>query len=246
VHPDIDVCVSASIELADFTSGKTDVAIRYGSGRYPGLISERLVSEAVVPVCSPKLLQGPHPLRSPSDVRFHTLLHDDSPDDDTSCPTWEMWLKAAGVEGVDATRGPRFNQPSLVLEAAILGQGVALAKSTIAAADLAERRVVKPFELTLPLEFAYYMVYPESKTLMPKVEAFLRWLKEEAAATMPPVAPRVVGSNPTSRQRRSFACGIEPGVQRLATRSIRQPTGRFTLSAGQTQANQARKIVQGP
>jgi len=191
-HPDIDVRVSASMQLADFASGETDIAIRYGSGRYPGLLSERLISEAVIPVCSPKLLEGPKPLRSPADVGLHTLLHDDSPDEDQSCPTWEMWLRAAGVDGVDATRGPRFNQSSLVLEAAILGQGIALAKSTIATVDLAERRVVKPFELTLPLEFAYYIVYPESKTLMPKVDVFLRWLREEArplptAATVEPL-----------------------------------------------------------
>ena len=188
-HPNIDVRVAASMQLVDFASGETDVAIRYGSGRYPGLLSERLISEAVIPVCSPKLLDGPIPLRTPADVGRHTLLHDDSPDDDQSCPTWEMWLKAAGVEGVDATRGPRFNQSSLVLEAAILGHGIALAKSTIAAADLAEGRVVKPFELTSPLEFAYYVVYPESKTLMPKVDLFIKWLREEAGPTRLMTAP---------------------------------------------------------
>ena len=190
LHPDIDVRVSASMQLVDFASGEIDVAIRYGSGRYPGLASQRLISEAVIPLCNPKLQEGPNPLRSPADVALHTLLHDDSPDDDQSCPTWEMWLKAAGVDGVDATRGPRFNQSSLVLEAAILGQGIALAKSTIAAADLAEGRVVKPFELTLPLEFAYYIVYPESKTLMPKVDVFIRWLKEEASPTIVAATPR--------------------------------------------------------
>jgi LysR family glycine cleavage system transcriptional activator len=184
-HPDIDVRVSASLQLVDFASGEIDVAIRYGAGVYPGLRSERLLGEAVIPVCSPKLLDGPHPLRSPADVRRHTLLHDDSPDDDTSCPTWEMWLKAAGVDGIDTTRGPRFNQSSLVLEAAILGHGIALAKSTIAAADLAEGRVVKPFELTLPLEFGYYIVAPETKTLMPKVDLFIRWLKQDAAHSAP-------------------------------------------------------------
>ncbi|MGE0119874.1 MAG: transcriptional regulator GcvA [Dongiaceae bacterium] len=185
MHPDIDVRVSASMQLADFASGEIDVAIRYGAGRYPGLGAELLINEAVVPVCSPKLLEGPQPLRSPADVRFHTLLHDDSPDDDASCPTWEMWLKAAGVDG-DAARGPRFDQSSLVLEAAALGQGIALAKSTIASADLAAGRVVKPFELTLPLEFAYYIVYPESKTLMPKVDLFIRWLKEEVTSAASP------------------------------------------------------------
>lgn len=222
VHPDVDVRVSPSIQLVDFASGETDVAIRYGTGRYPGLTSELLISESVVPVCSPRLLDGPQPLRSPADVRLHTLLHDDSPDEDASCPPWALWLKAAGVEGVDATRGPRFTQPSLVLEAAILGQGIALAKSTIAAADLAEGRVIKPFELTLPLEFAYYIVYPESKTLMPKVELFIRWLKEEAAATIPS-APAVVRPIAESRHRRRPSTDrIEPGVSHLAPTAVRR------------------------
>ncbi len=179
-HPDIDVRVFASMQLVNFAGGEADLAIRYGAGRYAGLVSERLLSETVVPVCSPKLLEGDTPLRTPADVRLQTLLHDDSPDDDESCPTWEMWLRAAGVEGVDATRGPRFNQSSMVLEAAVLGRGIALAKSTIAAADLAEGRVVKPFELNYPVEFAYYIVYPETKSLVPKVEVFIRWLKEQA------------------------------------------------------------------
>jgi LysR family transcriptional regulator, glycine cleavage system transcriptional activator len=229
IHPDIDVRVSASLQLVDFASGEIDLAIRYGTGRYPGLKSERLISEAVVPVCSPKLLDGPHPLQSPADVRFHTLLHDDSPDDDASCPTWEMWLKAAGVDGIDATRGPRFNQSSLVLEAAILGHGIALAKSTIAAADLAEGRVVKPFELTLPLEFAYYIVTPESKGLMPKVDLFIGWLKEEVmtttaslASTRPPahlhpVPGTSIRRPPTGRAKPEARVLSPPAGMRRAT-----------------------------
>ncbi len=81
-HPDIDVRVDASMKLVDFASGEVDLAIRYGAGRYSGLVAERLISEAVTPVCSPKLLEGRNPLRTPDDIRFHALLHDDSPDDD--------------------------------------------------------------------------------------------------------------------------------------------------------------------
>jgi LysR family glycine cleavage system transcriptional activator len=219
-HPDIDVRVSASLHLVDFASGEVDVAIRYGAGMYPGLKSERLLGEAVIPVCSPKLLDGPHPLRSPADVRWHTLLHDDSPDDDTSCPTWEMWLKAASVDGIDTTRGPRFNQSSLVLEAAILGHGIALAKSTIAAADLAEGRVVKPFELTLPLEFGYYIVAPETKTLMPKVDLFIRWLKLDAAhnaPSRPEARLNSIDHDPHAADRVSRRRGAPPPGARRAT-----------------------------
>ena len=109
----------------------------------------------------------------------HTLLHDDSPDNDPSCPTWPMWLRAAGVHGVDGIRGPHFSQSSLVLEAAVLGRGVALAKATLAADDLAAGKVVRLFEMSVPLAFAYYLVYPESAGQSPKVTAFRQWLFEQ-------------------------------------------------------------------
>jgi LysR family glycine cleavage system transcriptional activator len=181
-NPEIDVRVSASMQITDFSRDDVDMAIRYGAGRYPELVVERLMTEAVFPVCSPKLMKGKDPLKSPQALKSHALLHDDSPDGDESCPTWAMWLKAAGIEEVDASRGPRFNQSSLVIEAAILGRGVALAKGTLAAADLAEGRLVKPFELSVPVDFAYYVVCPKSKLNLPKVALFRDWLRLEAAA----------------------------------------------------------------
>jgi LysR family glycine cleavage system transcriptional activator len=181
-HPEIDVRVAASMELVDFGVGDVDIAIRYGAGAYPDLIVERLVSDTVYPVCSPALLKGPHALTAPDRLRHHVLLHDDSPDEDETCPNWPMWLKAAGVAGVDAARGSRFNQSSLVLEAAILGRGVALAKSTLADADVAAGRLVRPFDVSVPVNFAYYVVYPETKAALPKVRLFHDWLRREAEA----------------------------------------------------------------
>jgi LysR family glycine cleavage system transcriptional activator len=181
-HPDIDVRVAASNELVDFSLGDVDLAIRYGAGRYEGLAVEHLVSDTVYPVCSPDLLKGPNALTAPERLREHVLLHDDSTDDDETCPTWQMWMKAAGLGTVDASRGPRFNQSSLVLEAAILGRGVALAKSTLADADVAAGRLVRPFDVSVPVNFAYYVVYPEAKAALPKVRLFHDWLRREAAA----------------------------------------------------------------
>ena len=140
------------------------------------------MSECVYPVCSPKLLEGEHALNSPDDLCWHTLLHDDSPDDDESCPDWTMWLRAAGVGCVDGSRGPRFNQSSLVLETAANGHGVALAKSALASLDLAEGRLVKPFETSVPIDFAYYLLCPERKADLPKVELFRNWLTAAARA----------------------------------------------------------------
>ncbi|MFO1091259.1 MAG: transcriptional regulator GcvA [Hyphomicrobiales bacterium] len=180
-YPDIDVHVSASISLVDFARDGVDVAIRYGSGHYPDLVVERLLTEYVVPVASPSLLEQGPPIDAPADLAQHALLHDDSPDNDPSCPSWEMWMKAAHVDGVDATRGPRFNQSSLVLEAAVLGRGIALAKATLAAADLASGRLVSPFRTLQQLDFSYFLVAPKAKLNLPKVSYFRDWIREEVA-----------------------------------------------------------------
>lgn len=189
-HPEIDVRVNASMQLCDFAKDGIDVAIRYGAGTYGDLVSEKLIQESLIPVCSPNWLAANPPLRRPDDLKAHTLLHDDSPDNDPSCPNWEMWLRAAGVDAIDASRGPRFNQSSLVLEAAMLGRGIALAKSTLAAADIASGRLVRPLPGHSPVGFAYWLVAPKSKLNLPKVSFFRDWLwnevtrKEEAATRL--------------------------------------------------------------
>ncbi len=178
-HPQIDVRISATMQLVDFDDDDIDCAIRYGAGGYAGLAIEKLMDESVLPVCSPALVKRGHALRSPADLKRYTLLHDSSPDQDPSCPDWGMWLKAAGVSGVDARRGLHFNQSSLVIEAAISGRGVALAKGSLAQGDLRAGRLRALFDLRQPLKFAYYFVAPPSRAAMDKVAAFRTWLKAE-------------------------------------------------------------------
>lgn len=181
VHPQVDVWLSAGIELVDLTAGEVDVAIRYGAGRYPGLEVRRLMSETVIPVISPELLKE-QPLASPEDLKNHVLLHDGSPDLDDSCPDWSMWLAARGLRGVDGMRGPRFNQSSLVIEAAANARGVALAKLTLAQADLDAGRLVAPLQIATAVDFAYYLVHPKAKGRLPQVKAFISWIEAEAEA----------------------------------------------------------------
>ncbi len=183
-QPEIEVWISADMEVVDFAVDDIDLAIRYGAGRYSGLEVELLMEESILPVCSPRLLQGAHPIRTPHDLAHHPLLHDGSPDqDDMASTNWAMWLKAAGVCDIDAKRGAKFNQSSLVIEAAVAGKGVALAKSAIALADLEAGRLVAPFDLTTPSSFSYYVVHPASKSRNAAVKAFKKWLREEADAT---------------------------------------------------------------
>ena len=181
-HPQVDVWLSADMELVDFAAGEVDLAIRYGAGRYPGLEVHRLMSETVIPVASPELPGRPTRSTTPADLANHILLHDGSPDADDSCPDWSMWLAARGVKGVDGTRGPRFNQSSLVIEAAVDGRGVALAKRTLAQADLDAGRLVAPLQIATAVDFAYYLVHPKAKGRLPQVKAFVSWITAEAAA----------------------------------------------------------------
>src|SRR5215471_8185281 len=157
-HPDIEVRLDANTALTDFDRDGVDLGIRYGRGRYPGLRCDRLLSESVFPVCSPKLLRGPNPLRRPRDLAHHTLLHIDMPVMGETEPTWEMWLLAAGVREVDWSRGPRFSVSSMAIEMAIAGQGVVLGSDVLCAADLSARRLVRPFAVGLPLDFAYWIL----------------------------------------------------------------------------------------
>jgi len=180
-HPHVDVWVSAGMELVDFASGEIDIAIRYGAGRYPGLEVARLMQETVIPVAAPELLAA-NPLNDIDELAGHILLHDGSPDADDSCPDWTMWLAARGIRGVDGARGPRFNQSSLVIEAAVNGRGVALAKRALAQADLDAGRLVAPFQIATAVDFAYYVVHPKAKGRLPQVKAFVSWLTAEAQA----------------------------------------------------------------
>lgn len=178
-HPEIDLRVAATDKIVDFERDGIDLSIRYGYGDYRGMFWEHLLAEEIFPVCSPALMQdgadGRPPLRQPEDLRRHTLLHDDLRTD------WATWLRAAGVTGVDPHRGPGFTDSSMLLQAAVDGQGVALGRSALAGDDLAAGRLVRPFEFSLPAELAYYIVCPEHAADTPKIRAFRAWLQEEAA-----------------------------------------------------------------
>lgn len=174
-HPDIDVRISANERLTDFAREDVDVGIRYGDGDWPGVTVVKFLSEDVFPVCSPALLAGARPLRTPADLKFHTLLHDDLRDD------WRVWLLAAGVEGVDPSRGITFTDSSMVLQAAVDAQGVALGRSALAARDLDSGALVRPFEVRLPQRYAYYLAYPARVENRPNVQAFVDWVVETAA-----------------------------------------------------------------
>ncbi|MCP5153184.1 MAG: transcriptional regulator GcvA [Ectothiorhodospiraceae bacterium] len=181
-HPDIGVRLDASSRVVDLAREDVDIGIRYGNGAWPGLRVDKLFDESVFPVCAPALIRGENALRHPRDLRGHVLLHDTGDPTDEGWPDWETWLRAAGVEGVDASRGPRFSETSMVVQAAIDGQGVALAGAVLVADDIAAGRLVRPFgpRVQTRLALAYYLVCLEAAADTPKITAFRHWILEQA------------------------------------------------------------------
>ena len=173
-HPGINLRVSASIQHVDFAREDIDLAIRHGDGQWPGMHVARLCKEELFPVCSPKLLRGRDALRSPRDLRNCTLLHVNDRRD------WAKWLEQADVRDVDLARGPLFNQASMAIDAAVDGQGIALARTALAAWDLLAKRLVRPFAFSLQAPFSYWIVCPNSTALLPKIATFRDWLLAEA------------------------------------------------------------------
>jgi LysR family glycine cleavage system transcriptional activator len=178
-HPEIDLRVSANLQHVDFAREDIDIAVRHGDGTDLGLHITQLYTEELLPVCSPALLEGPHPLRVPGDLAHHTLLHMDHRQD------WSKWLVAAGVEREVAeavlSHGPVFDQASMGIDAAVNGQGVALARTGLAAHDLIAGRLIRPFDLALAVPYAYWIVCPKATADLPKIVTFRNWLLAEAA-----------------------------------------------------------------
>jgi len=174
-HPEIEVRLDATMDIVNFADSDVDLAIRYGQGQWPGLHCEPLIAERLIPVCSPALLKGPHPLKEPADLAHHTLLRNDAYLED-----WSLWLKAARVSGIDLDRGPRFGYSELVLRAASEGLGVAVGRQHLIEAELAAGSLVAPFDITHDMGIRYWLVCPPRALDDPRVATFRTWLLAEA------------------------------------------------------------------
>jgi LysR family glycine cleavage system transcriptional activator len=194
-NPKIVLRVIADNRLTDFATEDVDLAIRFGPGDWPDLVTEFLFREDIFPVCSPKLLDGPVPLQRVEDLTRHTLL-DDETDEVYLDLTWEHWLHEVGADDVRPPPGVRFTYSHMALQAAVAGQGVALGTSVLAADDLAIGNLVRPLAESAASRFAYYFVCPQDAVERPKIKAFRGWITGEArrflANPPPPQAPGTV------------------------------------------------------
>jgi LysR family transcriptional regulator, glycine cleavage system transcriptional activator len=172
-HPGIDVRITTSTALVDFRNGDVDAAIRYGRGHWPGLRADWLMSDELFPVCSPALLKGSRPLKTPQDLAQHTLLHSSGGYDDD----WRLWLTAAGLPtDISEQPGLTFDLIFMTVQAAIDGIGVAMGRTTYVEGDIAKGRLVVPFKIALPVDAGFYLVSPEARADSRKLAAFRQWL----------------------------------------------------------------------
>jgi LysR family glycine cleavage system transcriptional activator len=194
-HPDLELHVASRQSMVDGAAPNgaaagtaepaSDTAIamvRFGSGEYPGAQVDEVFSAAYVPVCSPRLLAGEHPLRKPDDLRYHTLLHDDTVLDEGARPTWGDWLESVGLTGIDPNRGPHFSDAALAMDAAVEGMGVTLAIRALLAAEIEAKRLAVPFDLAARTSYAYYLVTTQGAHESRALGAFRTWLLDESAA----------------------------------------------------------------
>ena len=174
-YPGIELSVFATMQHVDFVREEIDLAVRHGDGTWVGLDAARLCSERLFPVCSPKLVSGRNRLVKPSDILRFPILHlEDS-------KAWSRWFDAAGVTDADVSHGPVLNRASMLIDAAVDGQGVALARTTLAAWDLINGRLVRPFAVSVRVSNAYWIVCPKATTTLPKIVTVRDWLLAEAA-----------------------------------------------------------------
>lgn len=174
-HPGIDVRISPSERLVDLSEEPIDLGIRFGTGHYPGLVVRKLADDVLVLVCAPALLKRKK-LETLADLRRHTLLHDDEPE------AWARILKQHDGHGVDITRGSVFTDSSMLVAAAVDGQGVALVRRALAVDELAAGRLVVPLRKLAPLALprAYYVAGSRERLARPAVAAFRTWLLAQA------------------------------------------------------------------
>ncbi len=178
-HPKIDISLQTSNDVVDLHRQTVDLAIRYGKGNYPGLTVCKLISDVFMPVCSPRLLDGQYPIKAPEDLRHHPLLHLEWVHFGTDAPNWRNWFGVTGLNTIDSNSGLKFDEESLVIQAAIAGQGVALCSKVHVADDVASGFLVQPLDVSLD-GFNYSTVYLENHPKEALILKFVDWLVEVA------------------------------------------------------------------
>jgi len=176
-HPAIELHLHATRRMVDFSLEDVDVAIRLGIGDYPELHVERLMSEKIVLVSAPGLAES---IKTPADLARCSLLEDDWHIKNGAFPDWETWLASIGAAN-GTFRIRHFSDANLTIQAALTGQGVAIAWYSLVEDELKAGRLVQLLDITIPTTRSYHLVMPKNRFSLSKVVAFRAWLFEQAA-----------------------------------------------------------------
>jgi len=173
LQPNVVVHIQGSSDLKNLERAEADIAIRYGQGTWEGCSSEKLLDEWLFPVCSPAFNKGRLP-KSAASLKRYRILNDE-------CPLeWNVWAKHAGIDTAEFNHETIYSDSNLMLEAAIAGQGIAIGRSALVAADLKAGRLVRASGLIVPGPYSYYLVTAASRGKPAHLLAFEQWLRQEA------------------------------------------------------------------
>lgn len=183
--PEVEVRLDVSDRLADIEHGEADLGIRCGPGHWPGLVARRLMAEEVFPVCSPYLLKGSRAPNTAAALAQMPLIHDLTMPHAGVFPSWREWLHKQEVRLPKGVQGLQINSSAAVVQAALNGQGVALARRAFVSDELRAGHLERLLPgVQWPIRWAYYAVRTESSTSRGPVQAFVNWLAEEAEADL--------------------------------------------------------------
>jgi LysR family transcriptional regulator, glycine cleavage system transcriptional activator len=183
VHPSVDVRLDVTDRVVDVSRGEADIGVRCGPGKWRGLLSTHLMDEEVFPVCNPSLANALGNALGIGALAKQTLIHDATLKAEAVFPTWRQWLTRAGVNSNRADQGLKINSSAAVIQAAIDGQGVALARRTLVQDDLQGKRLVRMFpNISWPISWSYYAVYSREGIEQSAVKLFHDWLVSKAAS----------------------------------------------------------------
>jgi len=177
--PGIDILLYSDFFFTDLVGGDADLAIRYSASAFPGLDATFLMDEELYPVVSPAVVNRPSAVRRPKDLATHAFLHDDGAIRSEPWLQWDPWLREAGLDPEIARRGPRFTDTSHILQAAVLGQGIAIGRSPIVRDMLADGRLIRPLNLARKAAASYWVVTPTTG-VSPRAQAFRDWVLGQA------------------------------------------------------------------
>jgi LysR family glycine cleavage system transcriptional activator len=200
-HPEIEVRISATERVEQIGQGGIDIAIRYGRGKWPNVDSELLLKDDLFPIASPSLLNADTPLKEPRDLANFNLISDTTWQA-AQFDFWQQWLEHAGVTGLELKSGGfSFNYSNLLIQAAVDGLGVALGNTMLASDDLRAGRLVKPFDISVPLDTGYYVVYVRDALKRPKIRAFRDWVMDQVAPFRAEMSPEQEGRGEAMGQK---------------------------------------------